>query len=72
MSKEGEVNVGIEIVSMLHAGFRCGPSKEEVDQAQEFYGGLLGLEIDQKRPEILAFQGSGQISSLATGPSSFM
>ncbi len=57
MSKEGEVNVGIEIVSMLHAGFRCGPSEEDVNQAQEFYGGLLGLEIDQKRPEIPGIPG---------------
>ena len=49
--------MGIEIISMLHAGFRCGPSKEDVDHEQEFYGGLLGLEIDQKRPEIPGIPG---------------
>ena len=47
----------IEITSFLHAGIRVGPSEDEQAAAKAFYAGLLGLETDDKRPDIKGIPG---------------
>jgi catechol 2,3-dioxygenase-like lactoylglutathione lyase family enzyme len=42
----------IKIVELHHHGIRVGTTSEELEQAREFYSGVLGLEADQHRPEI--------------------
>lgn len=47
----------IEVLGLLHAGVRVGPTEEDVARAREFYAGLLGLEVDGERPEIKGIPG---------------
>ena len=47
----------IKVLELHHHGIRIGPSDEAVQQAQHFYGGVLGLETDQGRPTIPGIPG---------------
>ncbi|MCA8929753.1 MAG: VOC family protein [Alphaproteobacteria bacterium] len=47
----------IEVLGLLHTGFRVGPTDADVAKAHAFYGDLLGLQTDEKRPEIRGIPG---------------
>jgi catechol 2,3-dioxygenase-like lactoylglutathione lyase family enzyme len=47
----------IKVLELHHHGIRIGPSDEAVQQAQHFYGDVLGLEADQGRPNIPGIPG---------------
>lgn len=49
--------MAIEITQLMHAGIRVDPTEEAVTQANEFYGGLLGLQKDAERPHIPSIPG---------------
>ena len=47
----------IKVIELHHHGIRINPSDESLDQAKEFYSGLLGLEADEGRPNIRGVPG---------------
>ena len=47
----------IKVLELHHHGIRIGPSDDAVNQAQHFYGKVLGLEADQGRPNIPGIPG---------------
>jgi catechol 2,3-dioxygenase-like lactoylglutathione lyase family enzyme len=47
----------IKIVGLMHAGVRIGPGEDDLKKAEDFYGGLLGMEYDGERPYIEAIPG---------------
>ena len=49
--------MAIEILGLMHAGVRVGSSEDDVAKARDFYAGLLGLEVDENRPEIKGIPG---------------
>ena len=49
--------MGIEVVGLLHTGVRIAPEDENIDAALKIWSGLLGLEIDRKRPHIPGIPG---------------
>lgn len=49
--------MAIKVVELHHHGIRIGTSSDDVDKARGFYGGLLGLESDQGRPDIKGIPG---------------
>ncbi|MCY4349875.1 MAG: VOC family protein [Thiotrichales bacterium] len=47
----------IKVVELHHHGVRIGPSDDAQAQARAFYAGLLGLEVDENRPDIPGLPG---------------
>ena len=47
----------IKVVELHHHGVRIDPSDEAQGRAREFYSGLLGLEVDEGRPDIPGLPG---------------
>ena len=47
----------IKVVELHHHGIRIAPTQAGVDQAREFYSGVLGLESDAGRPDIPGIPG---------------
>lgn len=47
----------IEVTHLMHAGIRIGPTEDDVEKANRFYGGLLGLQRDGERPHIPSIPG---------------
>ena len=44
--------MALKIVRLMHAGLRIGPSEEDLQKAEAFYGDLMGLPNDESRPHI--------------------
>jgi catechol 2,3-dioxygenase-like lactoylglutathione lyase family enzyme len=42
--------MGIKVLELHHHGIRIGTTVEDVERAQRFYTGVLGLESDPQRP----------------------
>ena len=49
--------MAIKVTGLMHAGVRIGPSDEDIEKANDFYSGLLGLERDTGRPHIPTIPG---------------
>ena len=49
--------MGIKVVKFMHAGIRVAPDADTIARAEKIYGGLLGLENDENRPEIPGIPG---------------
>ena len=49
--------MAINVVGLMHAGLRIAPGDKDVQDAVEFYGDLLGLQMDEKRPQIPGIPG---------------
>jgi glyoxylase I family protein len=47
----------IQVLGLMHAGIRIGPTAEDETKAKQFYQDLLGLETDGKRPDIEGIPG---------------
>jgi catechol 2,3-dioxygenase-like lactoylglutathione lyase family enzyme len=47
----------IKILELHHHGIRIGKTPEEVEQARQFYTDVLGLSVDQGRPDIPGIPG---------------
>ena len=40
------------VTELMHHAIRIGKTDEDLEQAEQFYGGLLGLEKDPNRPYV--------------------
>lgn len=49
--------MALKITGLMHTGLRIGPSDEDIAKAEAFYGDLLGLKNDEKRPNIPGIPG---------------
>jgi catechol 2,3-dioxygenase-like lactoylglutathione lyase family enzyme len=47
----------IKVLELHHHGIRIGKTPEEVDKARQFYSDVLGLSVDQGRPDIPGIPG---------------
>lgn len=47
----------IKVVELHHHGIRIGTTPEEVENARQFYTGVLGLQTDSGRPNIPTIPG---------------
>ena len=51
----------IKIKKLLHIGIRVDPDENSINEANAFYSDVLGLQIDNQRPEIKGIPGFGLI-----------
>ena len=49
--------MAIKVLGLMHAGLRIAPGDGDVQDAADFYGDLLGLQMDEKRPNIPGIPG---------------
>ena len=49
--------MAINITRLLHAGIRVAPDEASVAQAEKFYRDVLGLSVEQSRPDIPGIPG---------------
>ena len=49
--------MALKVLGMMHTGLRIGPGDADMQKAEWFYGDLLGLSNDEKRPNIPGIPG---------------
>lgn len=49
--------MAVKVLELHHHGIRIGPAASDVNEAFEFYHGVLGLEADPGRPQIPSIDG---------------
>lgn len=49
--------MALKVTGLMHTGLRIGPSDADIAKAEAFYGDLLGLKNDEKRPNIPGIPG---------------
>ena len=50
--------MSLEVVGVLHTGYRIGTDEKQVDAIVEFYKKVLGIDIDPSRPHIPTIPGA--------------